>query len=545
MTQLDLPQISFARYLDLLKRRRWQVIPVSVLGLLIGALVAFLIPRYYVVNTKLRFNNQAAVVTADGEELEDVLLRAFDEARFTIPAAVDDLLRKLQWPEALNQDPDRRQAFVSGVRDRVEVKDHSPPAPGGRGRKSLILGIGYRDTDGFRAFELVTKLTDAWLEREKQQLLGRLTDESRKLNDLRGRAQANFDRQLQEKRLHEAEWKINPEDWADNRPGGDLSARTQRINDLRRKLTELKPLVVQYTRDVERLRDRLETTPKTLTKKSALELDPELRARLGYAQAQLLVLEQKFTRITPAHPEYARWARQRADARQLYELVKTLAEQHQTETVRNPEHERISDELERANRLLATAEEEQRTYTAERKRLELESESLPAVYAEYAAKLNAVRAAADQVQKLDEQMLALEAQLRVLGDERPYEILEPAWLPPRPTDPNITLVALTGSLLGLGAAIVLILLFDMLRTTFKTIDDVERGLPVPVLGGISYMETLEQRAATGARRARISLVAFAFLVLVIAIVVVYYVAPARLPQPVLDVLDPLLGEPKK
>ena len=29
MTQLDLPQISFARYVDLLKRRSWQVIPVS------------------------------------------------------------------------------------------------------------------------------------------------------------------------------------------------------------------------------------------------------------------------------------------------------------------------------------------------------------------------------------------------------------------------------------------------------------------------------------------------------------------------------------
>ena len=36
MTQLDLPQISLQRYLDLLRRRRWQVIPVSLLGLLIG-----------------------------------------------------------------------------------------------------------------------------------------------------------------------------------------------------------------------------------------------------------------------------------------------------------------------------------------------------------------------------------------------------------------------------------------------------------------------------------------------------------------------------
>ena len=43
MTQLDIPQISFARYLELLKRRRWQVIPVTVLGLVIGTAVAQLL----------------------------------------------------------------------------------------------------------------------------------------------------------------------------------------------------------------------------------------------------------------------------------------------------------------------------------------------------------------------------------------------------------------------------------------------------------------------------------------------------------------------
>ena len=36
MTQLDVPTISFAHYLDLLRRRTWHVATVSVLGLVIG-----------------------------------------------------------------------------------------------------------------------------------------------------------------------------------------------------------------------------------------------------------------------------------------------------------------------------------------------------------------------------------------------------------------------------------------------------------------------------------------------------------------------------
>jgi uncharacterized protein involved in exopolysaccharide biosynthesis len=50
VSQIELPQFSMQRYVDLLRRRRWQVIPVSVIGLLVGGLVALFIPRYYVVD---------------------------------------------------------------------------------------------------------------------------------------------------------------------------------------------------------------------------------------------------------------------------------------------------------------------------------------------------------------------------------------------------------------------------------------------------------------------------------------------------------------
>ena len=36
MTQLDLPQVSLQRYVDLVRRRRWQLVPISLFGLVVG-----------------------------------------------------------------------------------------------------------------------------------------------------------------------------------------------------------------------------------------------------------------------------------------------------------------------------------------------------------------------------------------------------------------------------------------------------------------------------------------------------------------------------
>ena len=40
MSNFEVPQISLTRYVDLLKRRRWQVVPVSLIGLLLGGFLS-------------------------------------------------------------------------------------------------------------------------------------------------------------------------------------------------------------------------------------------------------------------------------------------------------------------------------------------------------------------------------------------------------------------------------------------------------------------------------------------------------------------------
>jgi hypothetical protein len=95
--------------------------------------------------------------------------------------------------------------------------------------------------------------------------------------------------------------------------------------------------------------------------------------------------------------------------------------------------------------------------------------------------------------------------------------------------------------LGLGAAIGLILLLDVLQGTFKTVEDVERALSVPVLGGMSHLETEEERRDLQRVRKRNSLIVLALLMLGGTVLLIYLVNPSALPSFVRDVLSFLLG----
>ena len=77
--------------------------------------------------------------------------------------------------------------------------------------------------------------------------------------------------------------------------------------------------------------------------------------------------------------------------------------------------------------------------------------------------------------------------------------------------------------------------------TFKTVEDVERAMPVPVLGGFAHLLTEEVRQKSRSSRRTASLVGGTVLVLVLAVVTIYYLDPTRLPAFARNVLALVLG----
>lgn len=538
MTGVELPQLSLQRYLELVKRRRWQLVPVSLAGLLVGGLVAFFIPRYFVATTLIQHE------AVPGEDLDkgtdDPFASIVASARNTFPQAVPKAMEVLKWPEAQIADPHEKAQRVRAIADRLSIDNASQE--GNRARFAQLV-ISYRDRDGSRAATFLNTLFDVWRDKRIGEL--RATAE-----DLRRQAQAETRRwadsretYLQELRQIEARHRIAP--------GGDQDTtreqfklrekeRAELRETLRTKAKEVTAATTKLTDDKELLATMPERVPPDpLALEEAAKRSPDLAKWVLAAKLYRTQVEELFQKGTSAHASAKRGLAQAQ--REIKRMLNPDSPTGET-TIPNAEREALQKsilartqdlrvlEQEVADLREEVAEEDRRIGDAQTGWAEWENKNVAL------AEATNSRAAASA---LEQAQAAIVAKLQ---SRMPIQQEVEATTPPRPTEPNILVVALIGCVLGLGAAIALILLLDFLQGSFKTVDDVERGLTVPVLGGMSHLETEEERRATVRSRRRASLAAFGFVGLVVVVVTIFYVDPTRLPPVVRDLLAMLLGK---
>ena len=186
---------------------------------------------------------------------------------------------------------------------------------------------------------------------------------------------------------------------------------------------------------------------------------------------------------------------------------------------------------------MARIESREKELEAERLRFAARIEG----YGIYTQKLAQIKEAQEAKQAALSELNSATELLAKLQRELPVRTKRPAVVPPAPTEPNILIIALVGCILGLGAAIGLILALDVLQGSFKTLDDVERGLPVPVLGGVAHLETRAEREQAVRGRRRVVVVSGSAVALLTVVVSIFYFDSTMLPPVVRDILAIILG----
>jgi hypothetical protein len=563
VTQLDLPQVSLQRYVDLVRRRRWQLVPISLFGLVVGAVVAFLIPRYYVAEASVEHQEVASEMTKG----EDPFKRIVDSAEQTIKLAVGEAMAALKWPEASIGDPSRRTMEENAVRARVTVRDSNA---GDRSRTYALIRVEYKDTDGRRAADFANALVDTWIAGRVAKLRGSHAEQLQLANTEFSEWDRTYEQYLTEKQALEVRYRIRP-DLDPALQQEDFRTRQAVQADLRDRRRKVEGDRSARVADVARLREQLATMPER-TAPSAAAIQEALRVAdamqlreaaanlpegarpapsdLGGSKvrqdvaAMLLQLQMAQASVEAWKPGTRERNRMERDSqRMLAVLCASLGIVLDAEgKMPNPAHADIASRLAAAIKAAAQADGElQRAdaeLAAEERRLEALAEGYRLLESKRkdltVAELKRADAAA-WAQKQSGYLAALEQRL-------PVQPLQRATPPPHPTDPNILVVALIGAVLGLGVAIGLILLLDLMQGTFKTSDDVERALGVPVLGGMSHMETEVERTTASRGRRRAGMVAFVAMALVVMVVVTWYRAPTRLPAFVRELMALLLGD---
>ncbi|MFK7742699.1 MAG: hypothetical protein AB8H80_20470 [Planctomycetota bacterium] len=534
MTTTDLPQLSLQRYVDLVKRRRWQLIPVSLLGLLVGGLVAFFIPRYFVAET-LIVHQQVGSGTNDRD---NPFRQIVDTAISTIPLSVGLALDQVKWNESQGLDDFERDQLEREIESRVRVVDKNAYD---KTRNYSQLLVQFRDRDGDRSANFLNELVEVWIEKRIEDLRQPAKEQSRLAKERADVAYKVWQGYLNDKLSLERQYSFDPEVSISLQMRSDAAAQARKaqLND-DYKIKRGK--IGRLDRQIARLEEELAELPARVP----AEAGDLLKAAQEHPQARYLVagMLQSQGKMRVFLPNTRLWN----DAKRSYDQSLRLIQEmlpRESETpdgmILNKAHQLQSAKLEelKAEReqLQAEADLLEEEIEAERKRLADRIEG----YRLYSEKLKQLQEAEDDRERALADLAAAEVTLSKLERDRPVKVQRPALVPPAPTEPNIMVVALIGCILGLGVAVGLILAFDVLQGTYKTIDDVDRGLPVPVLGGVSHLETEEERVQLSRSRRRATFAAAAALLLVTVVVTVFYVDPTRLPPVVRDILAMLLG----
>lgn len=535
MTQVDMPQLSMRRYVDLVKRRRWQVVPFSLFGLMVGGLIAFFIPRLYVAETTL-IHNQLPSGPTDKEKPFRAIV---DSAKSAIPTYVEDAVAELSWPEVKGLDEFDREQFYRAHEARVQVSERSGGDPT---RTYVQLRVSYKDRDGPRSADLVNTLVRVWMEKRTEELRAPALEERQAAKDKAEAAQQVLARYRKELQQLQQSYGINPKyDLGDQRDdySNEREERQERARDQEKRLLQRSRLAAKIEKDKALLAE--------LPAKIAPPVGFILTEAAKYKETRTLVAQAMHAMVAYTQtfkPNTPNWFKAKRNYDNLVATIQQMIPKVPVDPdgmVENPDHRTKREAIEADEKALAELDAEILTAT---KRLEKEKADLLRLSDGFAL-------CADKEQDLKEATEARElavAELRKANDKLtalqqdvPVRQLRQAAIPPTPTEPNIMIVALGGSVLGLFAAIAIILLFDMLQGSYKTIEDVERGLGVPVLGGVSHLETEGERVAAVRSRRRASLVAIAAVLLVSAVVFVFYVDPTRLPPTVRNILMIILG----
>lgn len=534
MTQVEMPQLSLRRYVDLVKRRRWRVVPVSVLGLLIGGLIAFFIPRFYVAQTLLLHSQ----LPGGADDTEHPFKQIVDTAKSSLPLYAEDAIKELNWPEYASGDESARQLLRQDVESRIKVFEQNG---GDRKRLYATLKVEYRDTDGKRSEELLNRLVKVWMRQRTIELREPARLRSQEAKKKAERALHTVRQCRNDKESLQRQYGIDPE-FNISVQRQEYGKQIEQQGDAQKALDKLKGEHASLAADIKADEETLANTPPRVKPIDALwfeaAMEDEKIAPLAIAAAQkLMAYTNTFV------PNTSNWYKAKREYEFLVVQIKGMLPKVPVDAdgmVPSPDHTKLRLAIAAAKKkllkLAAEIDALEKAAEKEAKDLSRLKEGYP-IYENKLSELKEAEKAREDA--LEEETVAnrIDAQLT---HDLPIKVLRPALMPSAPTEPNIMVVASSGCVLGLFAAIALILLFDFLQGSYKTIEDVERGLSVPVLGGVSHLETEVERQVASRGRRRISLVAAAALLMVTAIVTVFYLDPNRLPEVVRNILNVLL-----
>ena len=489
-------QGQLAEFLEILRRRRWQMALPALLVLSVGVTLAVLIPKKYLVSTQIEVRpvNSSLPQSQAGKEAENA------PNQIRAPERIRALLSRLKVEDYLALGPREQAEFVTDVRDDLRVKvDHPVNAT------SSFVTIEYMDLDRKRAVQVLKSLRDDWKQDVMDNAKNNADTEANQLGEkvrqleLAIKAEEDTVSGLKQRNNISATQPI---------PGGrDTRAEDPGYQRLQKQKDDLGAISIELVKAEEKvasLERQLAETPERLSEAQLLAGNSNTE-ELASIETQLVDLDAVLRRYRPMASGYRLALEKRNQLEIKRDALKKLVTRSELTSVAtlNPQYSLLRTQLETAR---LEKDQDARVKEHLEKSIADDGKTVDLLYDVY----DEIRVRTENAYLMRKQLEAAtlkrdeKANLARLLASRlndPFSVLAEVQEPKDPTEPNPWLITAFALVAGLALGLSIALSSEYGRNCFRSVHDISRVMVAPVLGTIGGILTTRQRRLLRLRRA--------------------------------------------
>jgi len=488
------------------KEKRFLLLMLTTVGLILGAFVATLVPDLYesksllLVRERQLIQNSSIIRAIEDKSLAQKEQTLAQELRSFV--WVKEVLEELQWPDFLEVSNDAAEVskYVDKVRDPKYFEIIMDTDAAGE----LLMKIVFRWFDPERAAAFVTQTRTHWIDSREEDNLKYHKQFLRELSEQLKTAQEEYNVASSAlERFQQTNGVFEVQSSAD----GDVQLKTS----LQRELSTLDAEIVE-------LEEHVRSLELDLSKQEPdrVEVVTTVDQQFGAAQARLLSAkthyENELATKTERNPLVIEAKKRFEEALADFNMVQGNASlPSSTRTVSNPEFDRLSSEISSRRAELRGKERNRISRNALLQDVTARLERRPGLDSGLRKLKNEEQLKLEILNDIRAQMVPYELKVRSLESRsgifksadgessNAYEFLEEAVVANSPTGLPKFLFSLIGALVFLAAGLAGVTFWQMTRSTLDTVDDVQRAFSLPILGAIGRIAT-----AAEVRSARIA-----------------------------------------
>ena len=524
-------------FLRVLRRRIWWIIiPLAVIGSF-GTFFAVVVPKKYVVNTK--------VMVRDGDEQTGKLGQsasaiegAVAKINITSPARIDSVLNNMAIKEWRNLTDSERADYREDLTEDLRV---STPTMA-RDANQQLVEIEFQHTDASRAFQFIQALSKSWTEEVLQRHLAREETELRETREMLSDLNKERAQVVEDGRRVRTEHGIAPKSDSDILSGNDKPASFVDQDRLNGEVIELAAEIEEDDLKIERDTAEWASMPEfeeAISEGSSGSVDKRI-AEMN-EQIEQLHDEKVKNGWSPSHSRFRLIEKRIQDLKDRKAELGAERQRAQFETTDLVEN-KARLELKLAINKLTTARDQkirQRKNLLDRLvRLDSQNQQLQEALSKTRIYDRNEAALSETIAALRGEASKLEIRVNKLSspEGNPFEVLLKPTLPIKPTSPNPWVISIGSILFGLALGFGLAILKEYSKSCFRSARELNRVMTHPVLGTVNAIRTRRERARTFLLRSVLGGGSLLFVLSVGYVTWAWANKPEALTQPLIDAI---------